>query len=187
MMRNLFTLINRRLRSRYSFGSSIAYKIAQAQNPHPAFRQPIMPEVLYATASVKASTGDNNAQSYRSMTGKLNESLLKALEVMGYEYMTPVQSKVLTELPSFRSDCLVQAKTGTGKTVAFLLPTLHSLLASSLLPKGKVGVLIMSPTRELAMQITQECNQLTSQLPRPLECHTAYGGTLQIDSNSMKP
>ncbi|MCJ1404302.1 hypothetical protein MMC11_007527 [Xylographa trunciseda] len=90
------------------------------------------------------------------MAGKLHPQLLKALDVMGFKYMTPVQSKVLSELPSFRSDCLVQAKTGTGKTAAFLLPALHSLLTSDPLPRGHVGILIISPTRELALQIAKE-------------------------------
>nr|POF08193.1 atp-dependent rna helicase, mitochondrial [Quercus suber] len=91
--------------------------------------------------------------------------------------MTPVQHKVLSELPSYQSDALVQAKTGTGKTIAFLLPTLHSLLARNDVPKGQVAVLIMSPTRELALQIAKECDAVTSQLRPALECHTAYGGT----------
>ena len=131
-----------------------------------------MPHAVYSTASLKES----QAQSYKTMTGKIHNSLLRALDVMGFEYMTPVQSKVLTELPSFRSDCLVQAKTGTGKTVAFLLPALHSLLTAPPSPKGHVGILILSPTRELALQIAKECDQLTSQLRNPLECHTAFGG-----------
>ena len=91
--------------------------------------------------------------------------------------MTPVQQKVLTELPSFKSDCLVQAKTGTGKTIAFLLPALHSLLTEQTVPAGQVGILVVSPTRELATQISQECDKITSQLPKRIECHTAFGGT----------
>lgn len=91
--------------------------------------------------------------------------------------MSPVQQKVLSELPSFSADCLVQAKTGTGKTIAFLLPALHSLLANPNVPRGQVGILICSPTRELALQIAKECNAVTAQLPSRLECHTAYGGT----------
>ena len=91
--------------------------------------------------------------------------------------MTPVQQKVLTELPDFRADCLVQAKTGTGKTIAFLLPALHSVLSSPSLPRGHVAILIVSPTRELALQIAKECDAVTAKLPQKLECHTAYGGT----------
>lgn len=91
--------------------------------------------------------------------------------------MSPVQQKVLTELPSFNADCLVQAKTGTGKTIAFLLPALHSLLANPNVPKGQVAILICSPTRELALQIAKECENVTKMLPTKLDCHTAYGGT----------
>lgn len=96
--------------------------------------------------------------------------------------MTPVQQKVLTELPSTSSDCLVQAKTGTGKTIAFLLPALHSLLSSKALQRGQVGILIVSPTRELALQIAKECDQLTAKLPTRIECHTAFGGTARASN-----
>jgi ATP-dependent RNA helicase MSS116 len=96
--------------------------------------------------------------------------------------MTPVQEMVLTKLPSNSSECLVQAKTGTGKTIAFLLPALQALLSSKALPKGHIGILILSPTRELAIQIAKECDQLTARLPRPIECHTAYGGTARASN-----
>lgn len=124
----------------------------------------------------------SDAQPYSSMAGKLDGKLLQALKVMGFEHMTPVQQRVLTELPDFRSDCLVQAKTGTGKTCAFLLPSLHSLLNSAPLPKGQVGILVISPTRELALQIAKECDQLTSQLQKRMECHTAFGGTARASN-----
>ncbi|KAK5955502.1 hypothetical protein OHC33_003142 [Knufia fluminis] len=128
----------------------------------------------------------SDAQPYASMAGNLDARLLKALRVMGFETMTPVQQIVLTQLPSFQSDCLVQAKTGTGKTAAFLLPCLHTLLNSPTpLPNGQVGVLVISPTRELALQIAKECDQLTSQLGRnKLECHVAFGGTAKATNLS---
>lgn len=96
--------------------------------------------------------------------------------------MTPVQQKVLTELPSSSSECLVQAKTGTGKTIAFLLPALQALLSGKPLPSGQVGILILSPTRELALQIAKECDQITASLPQRLECHTAFGGTARASN-----
>ncbi len=71
---------------------------------------------------------------------------------------------------------LVQAKTGTGKTIAFLLPAVHTLLQQSP-PRGKVAILILSPTRELALQIAAEGQQLVGKAKRPLEIHTAFGGT----------
>jgi len=91
--------------------------------------------------------------------------------------MTPVQSKVLSGLPNLRSDCLVQAKTGTAKTIAFLLPALQSLLTGPPLLQGQVGIVIIAPARELALQIAKECDQLTPLLPKRIECHTAFGGT----------
>ncbi|KAL4752910.1 hypothetical protein BDW72DRAFT_211015 [Aspergillus terricola var. indicus] len=124
-------------------------------------------------------------QPYSSMAGKLDQKLLQALEVLGFEHMSPVQQRVLTELPTWRSDCLVQAKTGTGKTVAFLLPALHCLIqGQSQVRRGQVAILIITPTRELAQQIAKSCDELTSQLSRPLECHIAVGGTARASAHS---
>jgi ATP-dependent RNA helicase MSS116 len=124
-------------------------------------------------------------QPYSSMAGKLDQKLLQALSVLGFEYMSPVQQRVLTELPTWRSDCLVQAKTGTGKTVAFLLPALHCLIQGhNQVRRGQVAILIITPTRELAQQIAKSCDELTSQLSRPLECHIAVGGTARASAHS---
>ncbi|KAH8898998.1 DEAD-domain-containing protein [Thozetella sp. PMI_491] len=115
---------------------------------------------------------------YAQMAGRLQPQLLKALDTLGYANMTPVQQKVLSELKTFKDDCLVQAKTGTGKTIAFLLPTLHTLLTSPRkLAPGKVAVLVIAPTRELAQQIAAECDKLTQFCKPPLECHLAFGGS----------
>lgn len=135
---------------------------------------------------IAASNGDvqkaplirPDAQLFANLSGRIDSRLLKALEAMHFVHLTPVQQLVISQLPSYRSDCLVRAKTGTGKTVAFFLPALHSLLNSPPLPRGQVGILVISPTRELALQIAKECDQLTSQMSRPLECHTAFGGML---------
>lgn len=83
----------------------LSYSRAQRLSQIPKFA---MPSAVYSTASLR----DDNAQPYKTMTGKLDASLLTGLQSMGFEYMTPVQNKVLTELPTFRTDCLVQAKTG---------------------------------------------------------------------------
>lgn len=96
--------------------------------------------------------------------------------------MSPVQQKVLTELPSLTSDCLVQAKTGTGKTAAFLLPALQNIISGNRPRKGKVGILVICPTRELAIQIKDECNSITACLEQKIECHTAFGGTARASS-----
>ena len=76
---------------------------------------------------------------------------------------------------------LVQAKTGTGKTTAFLLPAIQNMLQDSP-TKGKVAILILSPTRELALQIAAEASRLVSRLKRRIEVHTAFGGTAKASS-----
>ncbi len=58
------------------------------------------PQALYTTSSLKAA----NAQLFSSMQGKLDPSLLEGLDAMGFEYMTPVQKKVLGGLPSLKGD-----------------------------------------------------------------------------------
>ncbi|KAL8639287.1 MAG: hypothetical protein Q9228_003669 [Teloschistes exilis] len=139
------------------------------------------PKALFSTSALKAA----NAQPYSSMNGKLDPSLLRSLQEMGMVYMTPVQTKVM-DMPSLRSDCLVRSKTGTGKTIAFLLPALQNLLQRS--PKtGQIAVLVLSPTRELALQIAAEADRLVKNVSvhgRQIEVHTAFGGTARASSLS---
>ncbi|EGX88630.1 ATP-dependent RNA helicase MSS116 [Cordyceps militaris CM01] len=97
-----------------------------------------------------------------------------------FNHMMPVQAATLWELlPPNRSDCLVQAKTGTGKTVAFLLPALQTMLSKSRGGNGAestISLLVISPTRELAMQIAAEASSLLQRMPR-YKVRIAIGGT----------
>ncbi len=88
----------------------------------------------------------------------LAEPLLRAVKKLGFEQPTPVQQQAIP-LALVHKDLLVSAETGSGKTAAFLLPTLHHLLTLS---SGKPGTraLILAPTRELAQQIFKQCQQL---------------------------
>ena len=78
---------------------------------------------------------------------------------------------------------LVQAKTGTGKTTAFLLPAIQNAIIDPP-PIRHLAVLILSPTRELAIQIAAEAAQLVSKLKKPLPVHTAYGGSAKVTALS---
>ncbi|KAJ7284084.1 P-loop containing nucleoside triphosphate hydrolase protein [Mycena rebaudengoi] len=71
-------------------------------------------------------------------------------------------------------DLLVQAKTGTGKTLAFLLPAIERLAQMSLADR-KISMLVLSPTRELALQIEEEAHSLISS--HPFKVAHAIGGT----------
>lgn len=81
----------------------------------------------------------------------LPESFLAALDQRGFTEPTPVQLQVLSQ-PDLDVDMVVQARTGSGKTLAFLLPLLSRLEGGNKTPR----VLILSPTRELAMQNASE-------------------------------
>jgi ATP-dependent RNA helicase MSS116 len=95
---------------------------------------------------------------------------------MKFDHMMPVQAATLHELLSKRVDCLAQAKTGTGKTIAFLLPAIQTLINRNRKPGSGVSLLVISPTRELAMQIAKEANQLLQRLPQ-YKVAFAIGGT----------
>ncbi|KAJ9455964.1 DEAD-box ATP-dependent RNA helicase 25 [Diplonema papillatum] len=81
-------------------------------------------------------------------------------DVLCYEYMTQVQAKTINVSLS-GSDLLAKAKTGTGKTLAFLIPSLERTLQVPFHQRRNcVSVLVVSPTRELACQIDAEADQL---------------------------
>lgn len=86
----------------------------------------------------------------------LHNSIIKALIEQGYEAPTPVQQKTIPRV-LLGEDVVVSAQTGTGKTAAFVLPILQRLLEKQDAPKRgkKIKVLLMSPTRELAIQIQE--------------------------------
>ncbi|KAF9189253.1 hypothetical protein BGZ51_008199 [Haplosporangium sp. Z 767] len=98
----------------------------------------------------------------------LNRTTLEAIHsVFGFEAMSRVQDRVLSVLPTKR-DLLVKAKTGTGKTLAFLVAALESLMSlppeANMKMRGKIGCVIIAPTRELACQIAEEAEKLMKPL-----------------------
>ncbi|MCZ6525236.1 MAG: DEAD/DEAH box helicase [Gammaproteobacteria bacterium] len=92
----------------------------------------------------------------------LHQHLHKVLEFIGFSKCTPIQAESLPILLAGR-DVAGQAQTGTGKTAAFLLATMHHLLQQDSDKSGKkkqLRALIISPTRELAIQIHNDAIQL---------------------------
>jgi len=87
---------------------------------------------------------------------QLSAPIIKATEICGYNTPTPVQSRCIPDILK-RKDMVVSAQTGTGKTAAFVLPSLHLISLNKTIPqksKARPRVLILTPTRELASQIT---------------------------------
>src|SRR5207247_7514154 len=101
----------------------------------------------------------------------LHPHLVQATREMRYTEPTPIQAQAIPPILAGR-DLLATAQTGTGKTAAFLLPILHRLLG---LPRNKIQALILTPTRELALQIHTVLCGLTRHIP--LRSGVVLGGT----------
>jgi len=84
---------------------------------------------------------------------QLAAPIQRAIALCGYTAPTPIQQQSIPEILAGR-DLLGSAQTGTGKTAAFMLPVLHRLSKLKKGPKGAPRVLVMTPTRELAAQVT---------------------------------
>lgn len=82
----------------------------------------------------------------------LSEKTLKAIEEMGFTKMTEIQKRGIPPLLTGK-DVLGAAKTGSGKTLAFLIPAIELLYQLKFKPRNGTGVIVVSPTRELALQI----------------------------------
>lgn len=90
----------------------------------------------------------------------LSAKTMDVLRSKGFEYMTPVQSQSY-ELVHSGEDLVARSRTGTGKTFAFGLPLIEKIVSSGVLEKARDGagmpmILILEPTRELALQVAQE-------------------------------
>ncbi|RDX56104.1 DEAD-domain-containing protein [Lentinus brumalis] len=83
---------------------------------------------------------------------ELSEPTMRALNDMGFKTMTPVQEKAIPPLLAGK-DVLGAARTGSGKTLAFLIPAIELLHRLKFKPRNGTGIIIISPTRELALQI----------------------------------
>ncbi len=91
----------------------------------------------------------------------LDSSLLRAVAEQGFVRPTTIQQQVIPVAMDGR-DILASAPTGTGKTAAFLLPTMQHLLDYPRRRAGSARVLILTPTRELALQITEHAKALAA-------------------------
>lgn len=80
------------------------------------------------------------------------ERTKNAIKDLGFEKMTEVQARTIPPLMAGR-DVLGAAKTGSGKTLAFLIPAVEILYRLKFKPRNGTGAVIVSPTRELALQI----------------------------------
>ncbi|CAJ1781082.1 ATP-dependent RNA helicase DeaD [Aeromonas salmonicida] len=97
--------------------------------------------------------------------------VLKALQDVGYERPSPIQAAAIPHLMAGH-DLLGQAQTGTGKTAAFALPLLSRLEAGN----RNTQVLVLAPTRELALQVAEACQRYAKHMP-DFHVLPIYGGS----------
>lgn len=113
---------------------------------------------------------DNPETSIQFTDLNLPEPILKAVVDQGYEQPSPIQAEAIPPLLEGR-DLLGQAQTGTGKTAAFALPLLANIDPSNRAPQ----LLILAPTRELAIQVAEACQQYAKHL-KGINVLPIYGG-----------
>lgn len=106
----------------------------------------------------------------------LSEEILKELKKKGFEEPTEIQEKIIPILLKEEVDIVGQAQTGTGKTAAFGLPILERINYTG---TKKVQALILVPTRELAIQVSEELNSFKGK--KKLQIIPVYGGQSIID------
>ena len=113
----------------------------------------------------------------------LSTSLLRALSEQHYIEPTPIQAAAIPAILK-GSDVCACARTGSGKTAAYVLPLLQRLFDGRAAREREVRALILAPTRELASQIGETIRSFARYLPTPLKVLTVFGG-LSINPQLM--
>ncbi len=110
----------------------------------------------------------------------LSQDIIDALVALGYESPTPIQKIAIPQIISSKDDLKAFAQTGTGKTAAFSLPILQQVNLNS----GEPQAIILSPTRELAIQIARNIEEFSKNMKK-LNVLAVYGGA-KIDEQISK-
>ena len=113
---------------------------------------------------------------------KINEDILRSIKELGFTTPFPIQAQAIPELLQ-GNDVIGQAHTGTGKTATFGIPMLQNIIHG-----GGIQGLVIAPTRELAMQITEEIKKVGKYTK--IKVVTVYGGQgigVQLDALRRKP
>ena len=155
----------RRMRARPRRPSTVTQQVEQRRAEAEKRQEEALKDPTLLTNVEFAKRKDLHPSSKRALT-----------EVMGLKTMTEIQSKTYAAALSGR-DVLGRARTGTGKTVAFLLPAIERVLRSREYQPGlNIGILVISPTRELAQQIGDEAEKLLT-FHNDMSVQVVFGGT----------
>jgi ATP-dependent RNA helicase RhlE len=112
----------------------------------------------------------------------LQPAILKAIEEQGYHTPSPIQEKAIPAVLN-NQDVMAAAQTGTGKTAGFTLPILHKLSSGKNAGPNQIRALVLTPTRELAIQVSESVQTYGKHLA--LRSTVVYGG-VKINPQMMK-
>ena len=113
---------------------------------------------------------------------RLHPDILKAISEIGFEIPTPIQAKTIPHLMASSHDLIATAQTGTGKTAAFGLPSIHL----TDMKDRRTQTLILCPTRELCIQITKDFGNFSKYI-NGMNILAVYGGSsIQTQIKSLK-
>ena len=113
---------------------------------------------------------------------RLHPDILKAITKMGFETPTPIQAKTIPHLMASAHDLIATAQTGTGKTAAFGLPSIHL----TDIEDRRTQTLVLCPTRELCIQITKDLGNFSKYI-NGMNILAVYGGaSIQSQIKSLK-
>ncbi len=116
----------------------------------------------------------------------LSDFLIQAVSDLGYEQPTPIQLKAIPPILD-GCDLLAAAETGSGKTAGFVLPILEKMQDALPARSNHANVLILVPTRELAVQVEEAVQQYSKQFPRKLKSLAVYGGvSINLQMQAMR-
>ena len=116
----------------------------------------------------------------------LSDFLIQAVNDLGYEQPTPIQLKAIPPILDGH-DLLAAAETGSGKTAGFVLPILEKMQDALPARSNHANVLILVPTRELAVQVEEAVQQYSKQFPRKLKSLAVYGGvSINLQMQAMR-
>ncbi|KAF7287667.1 putative ATP-dependent RNA helicase DDX55 homolog [Rhynchophorus ferrugineus] len=122
-------------------------------------------------------------KSWHELNVHLNDEVCNAVKSFNFPYMTPVQAAVIPQLLN-NKDVAAEAVTGSGKTLAFLIPMLDILKKRSFEEKWKkhqVGAIIISPTRELALQTKEVLEQMLKNIEGLTQILLVGGSSVEDD------
>ncbi|KAG8039021.1 hypothetical protein G9C98_003328 [Cotesia typhae] len=128
----------------------------------------------------------DNKQKWRDLNITLSSTILKTLKQLGFKHPTPIQSACIPILLNGK-DVAAEAVTGSGKTLSFLIPLLEILQKRNEEWKTtEIGGIIISPTRELATQISEVLDKFLINIPKLKQILLVGGTTVKEDAIKLK-